>query len=61
MVISVWHRPNRVFSHEIGICPSDVPLVSTVDHVTAWSKGDATDLSNCQMLCKPHNRAKGNR
>ena len=31
------------------------------DHVTAWSKGGATDLSNCQMLCISHNRAKGNR
>ncbi len=31
------------------------------DHVTAWSKGGATDLNNCQMLCKTHNRAKGNR
>lgn len=31
------------------------------DHVTAWSKGGATDESNCQMLCKTHNRAKGNR
>jgi len=31
------------------------------DHVTAWSKGGATDLSNCEMLCKTHNRAKGNR
>lgn len=31
------------------------------DHVQAWSKGGATDESNCQMLCKTHNRAKGNR
>ena len=31
------------------------------DHVAAWSKGGATDLKNCQMLCKTHNRAKGNR
>lgn len=31
------------------------------DHVTAWSKGGSTDISNCQMLCKTHNRAKGNR
>lgn len=31
------------------------------DHVTAWSRGGATDMSNCQMLCKTHNRAKGNR
>ena len=31
------------------------------DHVTAWSKGGTTDIKNCQMLCKPHNQAKGNK
>jgi hypothetical protein len=31
------------------------------DHVAAWSKGGATTAKNCQMLCKTHNRAKGNR
>jgi hypothetical protein len=31
------------------------------DHVAAWSKGGATSVENCQMLCKTHNRAKGNR
>ena len=31
------------------------------DHVAAWSKGGATDLKNCQMLCKTHNQVKGNR
>ena len=31
------------------------------DHVTAWSKGGSTDITNCQMLCKTHNRSKGNR
>ena len=31
------------------------------DHVTAWSKGGATDKSNCQMLCRHHNRSKGNK
>ena len=31
------------------------------DHVTAWSKGGATDTKNCEMLCKSHNRAKGNK
>lgn len=30
------------------------------DHVAAWSKGGTTTRSNCQMLCKTHNRAKGN-
>jgi hypothetical protein len=31
------------------------------DHVTAWTKGGASTRENCQMLCKTHNRAKGNR
>lgn len=30
------------------------------DHVTAWSKHGPTDLANCEMLCQPHNRSKGN-
>ena len=36
-------------------------LEMDADHVTAWSKGGATDISNCQMLCQTHNRAKGNK
>jgi hypothetical protein len=31
------------------------------DHVSAWSQGGKSDIENCQMLCKTHNRAKGNR
>ncbi len=31
------------------------------DHVSAWSKVGATDIKNCEMLCKSHNRAKGNK
>lgn len=31
------------------------------DHVAAWSKGGGTNIKNCEMLCKTHNRAKGNR
>ncbi len=31
------------------------------DHVKAWSKGGDSTERNCQMLCKTHNRAKGNR
>lgn len=30
------------------------------DHVTVWSKGGDTSAANCQMLCRAHNRAKGN-
>jgi hypothetical protein len=31
------------------------------DHVSAWSKGGDSSAKNCQMLCTPHNMAKGNR
>lgn len=31
------------------------------DHVSAWSKGGLSTLENCEMLCIPHNRSKGNR
>ena len=31
------------------------------DHVSAWSKGGDSSAKNCQMLCKTHNSAKGNR
>jgi len=31
------------------------------DHVTAWCKGGATNEANCQMLCRHHNRSKGNK
>lgn len=31
------------------------------DHVSAWSKGGSTLPENCEMLCKTHNRVKGNR
>ncbi len=31
------------------------------DHVTAWSNGGASSIENCEMLCKTHNQAKGNR
>lgn len=37
------------------------PKEMDADHVAAWSRGGATDESNCEMLCITHNRAKGNR
>lgn len=30
------------------------------DHIVPWSKGGVTEYSNLQMLCKKHNRSKGN-
>lgn len=60
-------------AHDISNCPlcalghdanrSRIWKLSEMDadHVTAWSKGGATNISNCQMLCQTHNRAKGNK
>jgi hypothetical protein len=31
------------------------------DHIEAWSKGGQATEDNCEMLCEPHNRAKGNK
>lgn len=30
-------------------------------HVSACSRGGETTIENCQLLCRTHNRAKGNR
>ena len=38
-----------------------LPKEMEADHATAWSKGGATDESNCTMLCIHHNRLKGNK
>ena len=37
------------------------PQEMEADHVSAWSKGGLSTLGNCEMLCIPHNRSKGNR
>ena len=37
------------------------PEEMDADHVTPWSRGGSTDISNCQMLCIHHNRLKGNK
>jgi hypothetical protein len=37
------------------------PTEMDADHVSAWSKGGTTTVENCEMLCKTHNRSKGNR
>lgn len=40
---------------------ADIEKEINAYHVAAWSKGGTTSINNCQMLCKTHNRAKGNR
>ena len=31
------------------------------DHIVPWSEGGKTEISNCQMLCKEHNRRKSDK
>lgn len=50
---AMGHESNRARIYDISEMDAD--------HVSAWSKGGATSEENCEMLCKTHNRAKGNR
>ena len=50
---AIWHESNNKKIWSIWEMDAD--------HVSAWSKGWATDIKNCEMLCKSHNRAKWNR
>ena len=50
---ALGHDANKTKIWELGEMDAD--------HVAAWSKGGATSIENCQMLCITHNRAKGNR
>lgn len=49
---AIGTNTNRTRTYKIGEMQAD--------HVAAWSKGGDTAESNCEMLCIPHNRAKGN-
>ena len=53
--------PLCAHGHEAAKTKIWEPKDMDADHVTAWSKGGTTDIKNCQMLCKTHNRAKGNK
>ncbi|MGG6544593.1 UNVERIFIED_CONTAM: DUF262 domain-containing protein [Prevotella sp. 15_C9] len=53
--------PYCAIGHDANRCKIWKLSEMDADHVSAWSKGGATDISNCQMLCKSHNRAKGNK
>jgi hypothetical protein len=53
--------PHCAMGHEANKNKIWKPDEMDADHVAAWSKGGETNIKNCQMLCKTHNRAKGNR
>lgn len=53
----------EAYERQKGICPTcsahfDLGEMQG-DHITPWHKGGRTVSSNCQMLCKKCNRAKG--
>jgi 5-methylcytosine-specific restriction endonuclease McrA len=50
---AIWHDANKAKVWKLSEMDAD--------HVTAWSKWGGTTIGNCEMLCKTHNRAKGNR
>lgn len=53
------------YAQQGGICPQCPPEKAAyqfnemeADHVDPWHDGGKTNLENCQMLCKHHNRLK---
>lgn len=50
---SIGHSANKTRIYKLSEMDAD--------HVAAWSKGGATNLDNCEILCKTHNKAKGNK
>lgn len=50
---AIWHDANKTKIWKLAEMDAD--------HVAAWSKWGGTHIGNCEMLCKTHNRAKGNR
>lgn len=60
-LVGLSNCPLCVFGHDANKNKIWKLADMDADHVAAWSNGGTTDLKNCQMLCKSHNRAKGNR
>lgn len=55
----------QIYEKQNGICPICKKrfLINEMeaDHIDPWHEGGKTTPDNCQMLCKPDNRAKGGR
>lgn len=64
------NQKRQAYERQQGICPycekERRPKIKyelcemEADHITPWCEGGKTELSNCQMLCKEHNRLKSN-
>lgn len=61
----------KVYEKQQGICPYckaekkekthwDISEMEA-DHITPWCEGGKTEIGNCQMLCREHNRRKSNK
>ena len=50
----------RVWEHDMKK-PNLIEKIASKILLNAWVKGGTTRPENCEMLCKTHNRAKGNR
>lgn len=58
-------QKREAYERQNGICPKCVEPNNhykldemEADHITPWHEGGKTEPSNCQMLCKLHNRMK---
>ncbi len=61
----------KVYEKQKGICPHCVSEKKEKthweieemegDHITPWCEGGKTEIDNCQMLCKEHNRRKSSK
>jgi len=58
---SISNCPDCALGHEASRSKIWKLAEMDADHVTPWSKGGETSKENCQLLCKHHNRAKGNK
>lgn len=64
------NEKRKVYERQNGICPQCVRehrekvhyelSEMEADHITPWCEGGKTNIDNCQMLCKEHNRRKSN-
>ena len=65
------NEKRKVYERQKGVCPYceaehrekthyDIEEMEA-DHVTPWREGGKTNMQNCQMLCKEHNRRKSSK
>ena len=65
------NEKRQVYEAQKGVCPHckkenrDKIIYHLeemeADHIIPWSEGGKTNIENCQMLCKEHNRIKSNK